>query len=136
MTSKYGKSAVDATRRNTLPLFLDDALKALEESGGCGCGGGGTTLSITLNKNDWFSLNNGTEYLLDVPINLDGLNGSLMVFPEGSDSLNYAKADIKCTFDEESSWLTFSAPKKPTVDLRVIVLIIGTNLTSAEKVEF
>ena len=133
MTSKYGKSAVDATRRNTLPLFLDNALKALEE--GSNSGGGGTTLSVTLNKNDWFSLSS-TEYLLDIPINLDELNGSLMVFPEGSDSLAYDQSDIKCIFDEELGVLTFSTMKKPTVDLRVVVLIIGTNLTSAEKVKF
>lgn len=133
MTSKYGKSAVDATRRNTLPLFLDDALKSLEE--GSNSGGGGTTLSVILNKNDWFSLSS-TEYLLDIPINLDELNGSLMVFPEGSDSLAYAQSDIKCIFDEELGVLTFSTMKKPTVDLRVVVLMIGTNLTSAETVGF
>lgn len=135
MTSKYGKSAVDATRRNTLPLFLDDALKALEEGGGSSAGGGGTTLSVTLNKDDWFSLS-ATDYLLDIPINLDKTGGSLMVFPEGEDSLNYAEFDIKCTFDEEWSMLTFSTTKKPTVDLRVVILMIGINIASAENVEF
>ena len=135
MTSKYGKSAVDATRRNTLPLFLDDALKTLEEGGGSS-GGGGTTLSVTLNKDDWFSVSSPDKYLLDIPINLDTLGGSFMIFPEGSDSLSYAEADIKCTFNEESSMLTFSTMKKPTVDLRVVILMIGVNITSAEKVEF
>ena len=131
MTSKYGKSAVDATRRNTLPLFLDDALKTLEESSGCG----GTTLRVTLNKKDWFSLS-ATEYLLDIPINLDKPDGSLMVYPEGSDSLLYAQFDIQCTFSEELGVLTFYTTKKPTVDLQVIILVVGTNLTSAEKAKF
>ena len=132
MTSKYGKSAVDATRRNMLPLFLDDALKALEDSSGSG--GGGTTLNVTLGKDDWTL--SGTEYQLNIPISLDKLDGSAMVFPEGSDSLAYAKADIQCIFDENLSAFTFSTKNKPTVDLQVVVLMIGTNLISAEKVKF
>ena len=114
MTSKYGKSAVDATRRNMLPLFLDDALAAL--------------------KDDWVL--SGTEYILDIPINLDKSNGSLMVFSDGDDSFTYTKAGIKCIFNEELSILTFSAVNKPSVDLQVVILMVNTNIIPAEKVKF
>lgn len=132
MISKYGKSAVDATRRNTLPLYLDEALTT-------GLGTKVSAFDVILNKDEWVTREDSSLYQA-VAVNLDSTIESLMIFPDHKNPVEYAQAGIYGEFNENDTTLLFTAVRRPTINLRVIILAVGARmaavLPSADNIAF
>ena len=136
MTNKYGKSAIEATRRNMLPLYLDETIDELKTNIDL-------TKSLILELSNWVeekdSEGNIVAYKQTIPFDLEGKDGILTIFPDGQNSIDYARAQVNCSFDKEQAVLVFTAINKPLKNLRVLAFITGMIIKSlpiAEQVEF
>ena len=139
MTSKYGKSAVDATRRNMLPLYLDETIEELKYNTDL-IKTSLFTLGIVLEQNNWIeekdSQGEVISYRQAIPFDLEKDDGILTIFPDSQNSIEYARAQINCSFNKEQLLLVFTAINKPSKDLRVLALAIGPVLKNTPVAEY
>lgn len=139
MTNKYGKSAVEATRRNMLPLYLDETIEELKYNTNS-IKSSLFTLGITLEQGDWVeekdSQGKVISYSQTIPFDLEKDDGILTIFPDSQNSIEYAQARVNCSFNKEQSFLVFTALNKPLKDLRVLALAIGPVLKNAPVAEY
>lgn len=129
LENKYGKSAVDATRRNALPPYLDTLFE-----GGIGGGAGVETHSVTLQPWDWDS-----NLQQNVVLTCGATNASDIICAGDNTSM---EADyylgyygIKLTNasvvegEEEgvnTATFTFTATRSPGMEVDVVIVIINS----------
>lgn len=117
----YGKSAVDATRKNALPPYLDKVFES-------GVGGGGSEVFIinaTLELINW--TNSTNSLAVEKEISDDA---QVIVFSQEENQTEYSVAGITCTagaYDSVTGFTTFSfsCTSTPTIDLKIYMLIIS-----------
>lgn len=127
LENKYGKSAVDATRRNALPPYLDTLFE-----GGIG-GAGVETHSITLTAANWSNLQQ------NVVLTCGATNASDIICAGDNSTMDadyyLATFGIKLTSasvvegEEEgvnTVTFTFTAGSAPTVNINIIIMIINS----------
>lgn len=128
LENKYGKSAVDATRRNALPPYLDTLFE-----GGIGGGAGVETHSITLTTANWSNLQQ------NVVLTCSATNASDVICAGDNSIMDadyyLAAFGVKLTSasvvegEEEgvnTVTFTFTAESVPTVSIDVIIVIINS----------
>ena len=130
MENRYGKSVIDATRRNVLPFYLD----ALFENG---LGEDVSVFGIRLLADEW-PLEAPYEQRVNITISEDV--GTLVIFGDQQNQLAYAQSGVCGRYDDITGELVFSAVIRPTVDVVAIVLAVGLTaseaLPMAENVKF
>lgn len=128
LENKYGKSAVDATRRNALPPYLDTLFE-----GGIGGGGGVETYSVTLQSWDWDS-----NLQQNVVLTCGATNASDIICAGDNTSMEadyyLGQYGIKLTNvsivegEEEginTATFTFTATRSPGMEVDVVIIIIN-----------
>lgn len=130
MENRYGKSAVDATRRNALPFYLDELLAS-------GLGEDISIISVPLPADKW-SVDAPYEQRANVYISED--IGALIIFSDQQNQIAYAQSGVSGRYDDITRELVFSATTRPTVDVVAIVLAVGLTVSEglpmAEKIKF
>ena len=130
MENRYGKTAVDATRRNALPFYLD----ALFENG---LGEDISVFAVRLLAEEW-PLEAPYEQRVNITISED--IGTLVIFGDQENQIVYAQSGVCGRYDDATGELVFSAITRPTVDVVAIVLAVGLTaseaLPIAENVKF
>lgn len=129
LENKYGKSAVDATRRNALPPYLDTLFE-----GGIGGGAGVETHSITLTTANWSNLQQ------NVVLTCGATNASDIVCAGDNSTMDadyYLSAfGVKLTSasvvegEEEgvnTATFTFTAASMPTTNINVVIVIVNAS---------
>lgn len=129
LENKYGKSAVDATRRNVLPPYLDTLFE-----GGIGGGAGVETHSITLTTANWSNLQQ------NVVLTCGATNASDIVCAGDNSTMDadyYLSAfGVKLTSasvvegEEEgvnTATFTFTAASMPTTNINVVIVIVNAS---------
>ena len=117
MKNQYGKSAVDATRRNTLPLYLD---KVLSQSSS-------TVFELSLPSDGWIEREDGLFYQY-APVNPDDYYDDVIaiVSPAEGYQVRCALHNILGEYDEEHNILALVADKKPTVQIKILLTLFGS----------
>ena len=121
MTNKYGKSAIDAVRRNTLPLYLDEILNTNALS----------ILEIVLEIENWTFNSDTSLYEQSVSIEYDKDTIAFIATPSENFHILCASYNILCSQDEDTEELVFTANAKPQNLLKMLIVILGG---SAEQV--
>lgn len=129
LENKYGKSAVDATRRNALPPYLDTLFE-----GGIGGGAGVETHNVTLTAANWSNLQQ------NVVLTCGATNASDIVCAGDNSTMDadyYLSAfGVKLTSasvvegEEEgvnTVTFTFTAESTPTTNINVVIIIVNAS---------
>lgn len=128
LENKYGKSAVDATRRNALPPYLDTLFE-----GGIGGGAGVETHSITLSTSNWFNLEQevtltcGATESSDIICAADDTsinsNYYMSTFGVSLESVTIQEGEEE---GQNIATFTFHAETEPTYMIDVVIIIINS----------
>lgn len=128
LENKYGKSAVDATRRNALPPYLDTLFE-----GGIGGGAGVETHSITLSTSNWFNLEQevtlacGATESSDIICAADDTsidsNYYMSTFGVSLESVTIQEGEEE---GQNIATFTFHAETEPTYIIDVVIIIINS----------
>lgn len=121
MENRYGKSAVDATRRNALPFYLDELLAN-------GLGEDISVISVRLLADEW-SID--APYEQRVSVNISEDIGALIIFGDQQNQIAYAQSGVCGRYDDTTRELVFSATTRPTVDVIAVVLAVGLTVAEA-----
>lgn len=128
LENKYGKSAVDATRRNALPPYLDTLFE-----GGIGGGAGVETHNVTLTTANWNNLQQ------NVVLTCGATNASDVICAGDNSTMDadyyLAAFGVKLTSasvvegEEEgvnTVTFTFTAASMPTTNISVVIIIVNS----------
>lgn len=128
LENKYGKSAVDATRRNALPPYLDELFQ-----GGIG-GAGVETHNITLTTSGWSNLQQnivltcgatGSSDIICAPDNTSmDADYYLSAFEVKLSNVSVVEGEEE---GENTATFTFTATTTPTINIDVVIVIINAS---------
>lgn len=128
LENKYGKSAVDATRRNALPPYLDELF-----AGGIG-GAGVETHDITLTTSGWSNLQQSVVLTCGATDSSDvvcAANNTSMDSDYYMSAFGVSLSSVTVVEGEEEGQntvtFTFTAVTVPTVNIDVVVVIVNAD---------
>lgn len=128
LENKYGKSAVDATRRNALPPYLDELF-----AGGIG-GAGVETHDITLTTGGWSNLQQSVVLTCGATDSSDvvcAANNTSMDSDYYMSAFGVSLTNVTVVEGEEEGQntvtFTFTAVTAPTVNIDVVVIIVNAD---------
>ena len=129
MKNQYGKSAVDATRRNTLPLYLDQLFK----------GGVSSTsvFEVVLPADEWVLENNVYCQYVEVK-HTEG--DVIIVSPAEGYQIKSAKYNILGEYNDTLGGLVFQASEEPIEAITMMISLYGgtveESLPLADNIKF
>ena len=130
MTNKYGKSVIDAVRRNTLPLYLDEILNT----------GTLSTLEVILEIENWTFNSETSLYEQAISIEYDKNTIAFIATPSENFHILCASYNVLCSQNEDTEELVFTANAKPQELLKMLIVILGGSaeqvLPMADNVKF
>ena len=128
LENKYGKSAVDATRRNALPPYLDELF-----AGGIG-GAGVETHDITLTTSGWSNLQQSvvlTCGATDASDVVCAANNTSMDSDYYMSAFGVSLSNVTVVEGEEEGQntvtFTFTAASMPTTNINVVIVIVNAS---------